>query len=228
MDCVTLSTRTFDSEEPSRAHSVVKCMRVLLGLLLAFVGVALVASPAAASCAPPAPVADNAGRAVAVVYGTVTASDRGAITLRVDRALRGQVGSPVRVLLGPSRVNIPGIAVATSIDYAATVGSDHVLYLIRGSDGELETNACNGSHAGPPNAAELTFFASSISTATSSPAPGTVTTSDKGRVADNLLVRHLVDNLLMWLVPVAGLLGAVILIALRQRAQRRHPRHLGG
>jgi hypothetical protein len=196
-------------------------MRVLLGLLLAFVGLALVASPAAASCAQPAPVADNAGRAVAVVYGTVTASDRDAITLRVDRALKGQVGSPVRVHLGPSRISIPGIAVATSIDYAATVGSDHVLYLIRGSDGQFETNACNGSHAGPPDAAELTFFGSSTSTAVSSPAPGTVTDAEVGRVTDDLLVRHVVDSLLVWLLPVAGLLGAVILIVLIALRQRR-------
>jgi hypothetical protein len=194
---------------------------VLVALLLAFVGVALIASPAAASCAPPAPVAENAGRAVAVVYGTVTASERGAITLRVDRALKGQLDSPVRVLLGPSRVSIPGIAVATSIDYRATVGSDHVLYLIRGSDGQLETNACIGSHPGPPDAAELTFFTSSTSTATSSPAPGTVTAADHGRRVDDIVVRHLVANLLTWLGPVVGLLGVVILVVLIALRRRR-------
>ena len=198
-------------------------MRVLLGLLLAFAGVALVASPAAASCAAPAPVADNAGRAVAVVYGTVTASGGGAITLRVDRALKGEVGSPVRVHLGPSRVSIPGIAVATSIDYRATVGSDHVLYLIRGSDGQLETNACNGSHAGPPDPYELGFFGSSTSTATSSPAPGALTAAEAGRVLDDLLVRHMVNNLITGLAPLAGLLGAVLLVVLLIVLRRRRP-----
>jgi hypothetical protein len=103
-------------------------------------------------------VAENAGRAVAVVYGTVTASDAAALTVRVGRALKGQVANPVRVFAGPSRVGGPGTAVATSVDYTAAVGSEHVLYLIRGADGQLETNACIGSHAGPPDAAELAFF----------------------------------------------------------------------
>jgi hypothetical protein len=115
------------------------------------------ASPAAASCAPPVTVAENAARAVAVVYGTVTASSGSALTIRIDRVLKGDIQTPARVFVGPARGG--GLApVVTSVDYPATVGSDHVLYVVRGSDGELETNACVGSHAGRPNDNETAFF----------------------------------------------------------------------
>ena len=83
------------------------------------------------------------------MYGTVTDVSAGAVTLRVDRVLKGQVGRSVRVF---------GTVGFTSIDYRAELGSDHVLYLVRRADGELETNACIGSHAGPPDATEVTFF----------------------------------------------------------------------
>lgn len=138
-------------------------MRLLLGMLAAVAVAFLLALPAAASCAQPATVAENVARAVVVVYGTVTEGGGGALTFRVDRTLKGQVGGTVRVFVGPGRGGGGGTAVATSVDYpdigrSAGVGSDHVLYLIRGGDGQLETNACIGSHAGPLDAAELAFF----------------------------------------------------------------------
>ena len=69
----------------------------------------------------------------------------------------------MRAFVGPGRAGAPGTAVMTSDDYAAAVGSDHVLYLIGGSDGQLETNACIGSHAGPPNALEAAYFGAGTS-----------------------------------------------------------------
>ena len=128
------------------------------------------ATPAAASCAPPAPIAENAARAVAVVYGAVTGAESGAVILRVDKVLKGQVATPLRVFLGPSRGGGAGPVAITSVDYGpAQVGSDHVLYVVRGSDGQLETNACIGSHAGPPDSGEVTYFGAGTSAA--SPAP---------------------------------------------------------
>ncbi len=142
--------------------------------LVAGIGVALLlvvfSSPAAASCAPRASAAENGARAEVVVYGTATDVSGGAVTLSVDRVLKGQVGSSVRVFYGPGRGGFGG----TSIDYSPDLGSDHVLYIGRGADGQLETNVCIGSHPGPPDASEVTFFGLSSSSAapsaTSAPA----------------------------------------------------------
>jgi hypothetical protein len=146
-------------------------MRGLIGLLSVLAVSILFLTPVAASCAPPAPVADNAARAVAVVHGTVTGVGSGSLTLQVDRVLKGSVGTTVVVFLGPGRGGAGGTAVATSVDYAAAVGTEHVLYLIRGDDGQLETNACIGSHAGPPTADEVAFFGAGTP---AGPATGTV------------------------------------------------------
>ncbi len=129
----------------------------VIAVIVVMMALLVFSSPAAASCPGPAPIQENAARAEAVVYGTVTQVSAsavtdvsaGAATLRVDRVLKGQVGSSVRVF---------GIAGLTTIDYRAELGSDHVLYLARRADGQLETNACVGSHAGPPDASEGAFF----------------------------------------------------------------------
>jgi hypothetical protein len=122
------------------------------------------ATPVAASCAPPASIADNAARASAVVHGTVTDTGQGAFTLGIDQVFKGQVGTPLRIFVGPSRG-----AALTSVDYSAASGSNHMLYLIRGTDGELETNACIGSHPGPVTPDELAYFRVAISPAPASP-----------------------------------------------------------
>lgn len=146
----------------------------LIAVIAVAVGLLVFSSPAAASCAARAPTPENVARAEVVVYGTVTDASPGAMTLRVDRVLKGQVGNSVRVFVGPSRGGG-----ATSVDYPdigrpPQIGSDHVLYLVRGGDGQLETNACVGSHAGPPDASEVTFFglasSSAAPSATSTPA----------------------------------------------------------
>jgi hypothetical protein len=132
-------------------------MRAFLAILLVMWLTLGGTSPAASSCAAPATIADNAARAAVVVYGTVTGVGAGAITVRVDRVLKGDARTPLRVFVGPGRGGA-FTPVATSVDYAAAVGTDHVLYVVRGTDGELETNACGGSHAGPPDDKERAFF----------------------------------------------------------------------
>lgn len=132
---------------------------------------ALTPSPADASCAPPAPLAENAARAVAVVYGRVTAEGSGSVTLRIDRVLKGTVTSPLTVFLGPTRPSPGGPMSFTSVDYRAERGTDHVLYLIRGADGQVETNACIGSHAGPPTDEESAFYGAAVSPAAGTQAP---------------------------------------------------------
>jgi len=130
-------------------------MRPLAGGVAAIVVFSLLGGSVHASCAAPATVAENAGRAVAVVHGTVTEISGGAVVLRVGRVLKGGAGPEIRAFVGPAR---GGTAIATSVDYAASVGTEHVLYLIRGEDGQLETNACIGSHPGAPGAEELAYF----------------------------------------------------------------------
>ena len=100
------------------------------------------------------------------MYGTVTDASAGAVTLRIDRVLKGQIGSSVRVFYGPGR-EVGG----TSIDYRPDLGSDHVLYIVRGGDGQLETNACIGSHPGPPDASEVALFGPSSSSGAPSATP---------------------------------------------------------
>lgn len=147
-------------------------MRVLFTVIASTGLMLLGGAHAVASCAPPAPVAENAARAESVIYGTVTSLSDGAATMRVDRVLKGSAAGTITVWLGPGRGGSAGTAVATSVDYTAAPGTDHVLYLIRGTDGQLETSACIGSHAGPPTAEEQTYFG-----AGGAPAPGAAATA---------------------------------------------------
>lgn len=146
-------------------------MRSVAAFVASLVLLASPARPALASCAPPATVGENAARAESVVYGTVTSVSDGAATVRVDRVLKGSAAGTITVWLGPGRGGSAGTAVATSIDYTAAPGTDHVLYLIRGSDGQLETSACIGSHAGPPNSDETAHFAAAASPEASASGP---------------------------------------------------------
>lgn len=191
-------------------------MRLLVGVLAVVAVAFLLASPAAASCRPPASVAENAARAVAVIHGTVTESGGGALTLRIDRTLKGPVGGTVRVFVGPGRGGGGDTAVATSIDYPGLgprpvrVGSDHVLYLIRGGDDQLETSACIGSHAGPPDAAELALFGSATAP---SVLPGTLppAATDVPPAAGPQI----------WPLLLLAILGGAALILFRRRSSLR-------
>jgi hypothetical protein len=191
-------------------------MRALLAALALAAMTLLDAMPAAASCAPPASVGENAARAEAVAYGTVTSTERGAIIVRVDRVLKGQVAGTLRVFVGPGRGGAAGSAIATSIDYPdlrgpAAVGSDHVLYLIRGSDGQLETNACIGSHPGQPDAAELTYFGAGTSPAPASPLPRTASGPDPSL--------SLLDVPALWLSAILlAIFGGAMVMIRRRRA----------
>ena len=187
-------------------------MRVFSAALLVLALSLLVTSPAAASCAPPASVADNAARADVVVYGTVTSAGGGAVTLRVDRVLKGQVGTEIRTFVGPGRGGGGGTAVATSIDYSAAVGSDHVLYIVRAADRELETNACIGSHAGPPDAAERAHFG-----AATSPTGGSITPARSAAPVTVQEVPLPVAENSPILPVILGLLAAAMVLLLRRR-----------
>lgn len=151
-------------------------MRLAGAVLAVALVTAFSGNHASASCRPPVSVAENAARAELVVYGTVTSATNGAATIQVERVLKGSATSTMTVWLGPSRGGSGGTTVATSVDYSATAGVAHVLYLIRGSDGQLETNDCVGSHEGAPTVEEQTFFGAgtppTAGGATAAPASG--------------------------------------------------------
>lgn len=131
-------------------------VRMFVAGALAALGLSLVVpgQPAAASCAQQTP-AEQAARADVIVFGTVTsirmtlAPASPVIVFRPERVLKGTLTKSVQVYLGPTR----GGAV-TSVDYAAASPQRHTLYLRDAHDGSFETDACSGSHEGPPTAAE--------------------------------------------------------------------------
>jgi hypothetical protein len=192
-----------------------KGMRAFAVAVTALLMGSLFAAPAAASCAPPASVAENAARAVAVIHGTIIQAQAGALTVRVDRALKGSLAGSLRVFAGPGRGGAGGSAVATSVDYPdlggpAAVGSDHVLYLIRGTDGELETNACIGSHPGAPSPDERTFFGAGTAPGRGTSAPEPLTPPETAL--------SIVNVLLIWLLASLAVAGGAIALARRRRA----------
>lgn len=121
--------------------------------------------PAAASCAPPVTVAENASRADAVVHGTVAGVNGRELSVRVARVLAGSVATTIRVRVGP---DIGGGFGATSVDYKASPSTEHVLYLTVVSGDLYETNECNGTHPGAPTAEERVHFGEGTAPETSS------------------------------------------------------------
>lgn len=198
-------------------------MTLVLGILTAgLVLAALLVStrPAAASCAPPASVEENAERAVAVVYGRVTERTDHTITVEVERVLKGSADGTIVVLLGPGRDGA-----FTSVDYsgsermgeAPAIGSDHVLYLVEGQDGALETNACGGSHPGPPAADEEAYFGSgepSDATAEPSTVGGAGQSTGTGGAASQAA-------LMLAALAVLGLALLAMLLSARRRPSIR-------
>src|SRR5262245_2348214 len=144
-----------------RRSAMRRASRVLASLVLAAVAPLLAPAGAFASCALPASVADNVQRADAVVYGRVASFEgppggppsRTAI-VQVERVYKGTASAQIAVAIGPAAEGGGGAVAATSVDYPVTRGSDHTLYLMRRAPAGFETNACIGSHGGPPTAEE--------------------------------------------------------------------------
>ncbi|MGH2449980.1 MAG: hypothetical protein ACRDGE_01670 [Candidatus Limnocylindria bacterium] len=136
--------------------------RAALGAILAALILGSGTAPALASCAPPRPAAENAADADAVVHGRVVELRGGPpgalggvgaaeLVVAVERVFKGEVGATIVVRVGP------GDGAATSVDYIAGFGTEHVLYLT-GGDGGWTTNICTGSHEGPPTPEETAAF----------------------------------------------------------------------
>lgn len=142
----------------------------VLGALVA----TLVATMAAAagslaltSCIAPPPISELAERTDAVVYARVLGFEGspGPVPSRlafvqVERVLKGGVPARISVGIGPGTESgpSPGGPAAASVDYDMERGTDHTLYLEQRAPAGFTTNACSGSHAGPPNAEEERFF----------------------------------------------------------------------
>ena len=122
----------------------------VLTLGLAVLGTAAaMARPAAGSCVQQ-DLAAQVARADVIASGRVVSvgAGGGPLIFRATTILKGALdGGGVSVQNGPSD------GVATSVDYRAATG-DHVLYL-QGTGRGFTTNACSGSHPGPPTADEM-------------------------------------------------------------------------
>ncbi|MFN2521223.1 MAG: hypothetical protein ABR525_09275 [Candidatus Limnocylindria bacterium] len=120
---------------------------------------ALATSSAWASCAQVSSIHDNADRADVVLYGQVTGTEgapgqpRRFVFMRVERVMKGAAFERIGVALGPDGSGGGGPA-ATSVDYQADVGTDHVLYLKQTAPAGFSTDACSGSHPGAPSGEE--------------------------------------------------------------------------
>lgn len=143
-----------------------RALRALLASLWAVSTLALIGIPAAASCLAPQSLQEVADRADAVVYARVIGFEGapgGAPGrfgfVQVERVLKGSAYTRIGVGIGPGSEagGISGPA-ATSIDYQMERGTDHTLYLKQHSPAGYATDACSGSHPGPPTAEEERFF----------------------------------------------------------------------
>lgn len=140
-------------------------MRALLAALALSWSVVPAAVPALASCIQQS-VSEQAGRADAVVYVRVLSLEGSPVGppsrfafVQVERVLKGSVADRIGVGLGPgSEAGGAGGPVATSIDYQMQRGTDHTLYLKQHAPAGYTTDACTGSHPGPPNAEEEGIF----------------------------------------------------------------------
>ena len=124
-------------------------MRQVLTLAILIGGaIAALATPAVGSCAEPDLMAQIA-RADVIASGRVVSVGPGGgpLVFRAVAVFKGALdGGAVSVQNGPSD------GIATSVDYRAATG-EQVLYL-QGSGRGFSTNACSGSHPGPPTADE--------------------------------------------------------------------------
>lgn len=115
-------------------------------------------SAANASCVVPN-LADQVARADVIAYGSVSRPAQLPISpparevrFRVERVFKGMASAEMNVAIGPD-----GGAIATSVDYQIDDGTAHTLYLRRTGDA-YSTDACSGSHLGPPTAEETALF----------------------------------------------------------------------
>lgn len=111
-------------------------------------------------------VAEQAERADAVVYARVSGFEGAPggppgrfAFVQVERVLKGSTYARIGVGVGPGSEGggISGPA-ATSIDYQMERGTDHTLYLKQTAPAGFTTDACSGSHPGPPTAEEERLF----------------------------------------------------------------------
>lgn len=195
---------------------VTSTIRVLLALLIpvGLIGIMSVGSLAIASCVQES-FTEQARRADAVVYGRVVAMEGPPAGppsryahVEVERVLKGSVPARIGVALGPGaeRGTGPGAPVATSVDYTVQRGEDHTLYLKRYTPGGFSTDACAGSHAGPPTADETAFF-------------GAGTTPE--RVPGGVDGANGSDRLIAAVATMVALVAGVAAIVYAQAAARR-------
>jgi hypothetical protein len=139
-------------------------VRSLATAAIAIASVVLPAVSATASCIQET-LAERTERADAIVYGRVTGAEGPPgvpprfVFVNVGRVLKGSVVAQIGVAIGPgAEGGVSSAPTASSVDYPMDRGTDHTLYLKQTAPAGYETNACSGSHQGPPTADEERLF----------------------------------------------------------------------
>ncbi len=183
------------------------------------------APPAAASCAPPLPIADAVSNSDLVVVGTVTAARSGdrIAGVAVEDIWKGEADSHIEVAGGPDQ---PGTI--TSVDRTYVVGTRYLFFIReparRGGSGtfdaKYEDNECTNTR---PYTLALDRLrptsARRIATTTS-----TTTTTTRSNLATPPIVRTGHDgNAILWLLGsgVLAMCAALIALVARSRHRRR-------
>lgn len=162
------------------------------------------------SCVAPV-LSDQIQRADVIASGVVTAVGVGGdpITFRPSVVYRGTLSAgalSVRIGPRPEGTSNPGVVVHSSVDYGASAGTVHTLYLRRAGSG-LGTDSCSGSHPGPASGPEMNALG-----------PGLALDSGTGPLA------QLFDQLAA--LPPPMYLGALLILVLTLlwlRSRRRPP-----
>lgn len=125
----------------------------------------LVGSASDASCIAQQSIKEVADRADAVVFARVEGFEGppggppGRFGfVRVERVYKGSAYGRIGVGIGPESGSGGISPAATSIDYQMSTGTAHTLYLKQHAPAGYTTDACSGSHPGPPTAEEEAFF----------------------------------------------------------------------
>jgi len=143
----------------------VRAIRLAIAALWSLSAVALAGVPADASCIPQQSIQEVADRADAVVFAQVEGFEGppggppGRFGfVRVERVYKGSAYGRIGVGIGPDTGSGGVSPAATSVDYQMATGTAHTLYLKQHAPAGYTTDACSGSHPGPPTAEEERFF----------------------------------------------------------------------
>lgn len=188
-----------------------KLPRFAIGGVLLLILIIGLASPSAASCAPPLALGDAVATSDLVVIGTVTATRSGnrIATVAVEDIWKGDSASVIEVAGGPDAANA-----ATSVDRSYNVGTRYLFFIFEpaahGSPGTFgaryEDNNCSDTR---PYTADLDSLRPGSAHRIETPPPTSPASNPSpARLADGTSTAPVITALLIAAVVVSGLVIA--------------------